>query len=107
MKAIARFTPTAERDVDAIAEYIAQDSLTAALRFHVAVRRAGDVLATMPRMGAVYGLKRARFADVRFWPIKGFRKYLLFYRPERNGVLILRVIHGARDVNAEFRSASP
>ena len=32
--------------------------------------------------------------------IKGFKKYLVFYRASDFGVEIIRVIHGARDVEA-------
>jgi hypothetical protein len=39
------------------------------------------------------------FQDVRFWPIGGFRKYLIFYRSVGDeGIEIIRVLHGARDV---------
>jgi hypothetical protein len=35
---------------------------------------------------------------VRQQAIKGFRRYLIFYRLIDSGVEILRVIHGARDI---------
>lgn len=31
-------------------------------------------------------------------------RYLLFYRPTDEGIVLLRVLHGARDLKREFRS---
>jgi toxin ParE1/3/4 len=39
-------------------------------------------------------------ADIRQQGIKGFKKYLVFYRVTDTGVEIIRVIHGARDIEA-------
>ena len=39
---------------------------------------------------------------IRRVPISGFRKHLVFYRVEGNDVLILRVLHGARDLESLF-----
>jgi toxin ParE1/3/4 len=32
------------------------------------------------------------------WPIKGFANYLIFYRMRSNSIEIVRVLHGARDI---------
>ncbi len=34
--------------------------------------------------------------------MRGFRKHLVFYRPLSNGAEIVRVIHGARDLERLF-----
>ena len=36
------------------------------------------------------------------WRVKGFEKYLVFYRPLKDGIVVLRVIHGARDIEDLF-----
>lgn len=41
-------------------------------------------------------------SGMRVWPVKGFRKILVFYRPIAVGVEIVRVVHGARDFAALF-----
>ena len=41
-----------------------------------------------------------RLAGVRVWRVSGFEKHLIFYRPNPEGVEILDVIHGARDIEA-------
>ncbi len=35
--------------------------------------------------------------------LKGFERYLIFYRPLADGAEILRVIHGARDIERLFQ----
>ncbi len=54
------------------------------------------VLATQPSMG------RARdelAPDVRSFP---FGRYVIFYMPLDDGIDVVRVLHGARDVDAVF-----
>jgi toxin ParE1/3/4 len=97
MTPVARFTPQAGRDIDAIVEGIASDNIDAALRFYESVRTDANDLARMPGMGPLYGL-RGPFANVHFWPITRFRSYLLFYRPIPEGIEIVRILHGARDI---------
>ncbi len=55
-------------------------------------------LADMPGLGALYGLEHPTLADIRYFPIAGFKNYLVFYRPVAGGVELLRVLHGARDL---------
>jgi toxin ParE1/3/4 len=39
---------------------------------------------------------------IRRVPVAEFSKHLIFYRIEKNNVVILRVIHGARDLESLF-----
>jgi toxin ParE1/3/4 len=36
------------------------------------------------------------------WPIGGFEKYLIFYLPLPDGIDVIRVVHGARDIERLF-----
>ncbi len=97
--------PQAREDLKAAFSYIAQDNLEVATRFVEAARASLEALAAMPGAGSPCGLSDARLRDVRRWPISGFRKYLVFYRPlhdpqgqVEDGIEVLRVLHGARDV---------
>lgn len=56
-------------------------------------------LAAMPRMGAQRQSQHPKLKDLRSWPIGGYRNYLIFYLTLRNGIDVLRIIHGARDVD--------
>jgi toxin ParE1/3/4 len=42
------------------------------------------------------------------WRVKDFEKYLIFYRPQKDGIDVLRIIHGARDIEELFsRGGAP
>jgi len=88
----------ARDDVYAIAAYIARDRLDAALRFVDDAEVAFDFLALWPSAGPRVEPSPVHIPDLRFWPIKRFRNYLVMYRPIPDGVEILRVIHGAQDM---------
>jgi toxin ParE1/3/4 len=87
-------------DIQSIAHYIARDNLSTALRFYDAAQLAFDFLSSMPGAGPQLNSPLHSIPDLRFWPISRFRNYLVLYKPLPNGVEILRVIHGARDINS-------
>ena len=72
-------------------------------RFLHASNLSFQALAQMPELGAQRSFRNPRFSSVRAWPVKGFERYLIFYRPLTDGAEILRVIHGARDIERLFR----
>jgi len=94
--------PRARIDLAEIFCYIASDKLSAAERFLQAAEDAFSKLADMPGMGPEWGSHVAALKGVRFWPIKGFSNYLIFYRRAKEGIEVLRVIHGARDIQRAF-----
>jgi toxin ParE1/3/4 len=98
----ARRAPLARRDIVEAAQFIARDSVDAAMRFFDAVDDAIKKLAEMPGMGRLREFDAPEFRDVRSWPIKGFESYLVFYRPTPRGIEVMRVLHGARDIDAIF-----
>ena len=78
--------------------YIARDKVDAADRLLLAFHDATAKLVDMPGMGPAKPLKNPRLRGLRFWPIKGFRNYLIFYKPTENGIEVVRLLHGARDI---------
>lgn len=38
-----------------------------------------------------------KLSGMRMWLVKGFEKYLIFYRPFGNYIEIVRVLHSAQD----------
>jgi antitoxin ParD1/3/4/toxin ParE1/3/4 len=86
-------TPAAEGDIVGLLDYIEQDNPSAATRVREALVDAMRLLAEHPGIGHT----RADLADelVRFWPVFS---YLVIYRPGRNPIEIVRVLHGKRDV---------
>jgi toxin ParE1/3/4 len=98
--------PAAKRDLIEQADFIAQDNLDAALRFLDAEEQTFAQLARLPRIGKSRKVKSQSFANVRQFPITDFEKHLVFYRPIRGGIEVLRILHGARDLNRIFDKES-
>jgi toxin ParE1/3/4 len=94
--------PRALRDIVEIAVFIAEESVEASDRFLEAVELTFRALARMPRVGARCRFRNPRFAAVRMWRVRGFENYLIFYRPRQDGIEVLRLIHGARDIASLF-----
>lgn len=89
-------SPLAQADIDEIWDHIARDSVPHADRFVDRIERRFALLADNPRLGVARddlrpGLRH--FAHVR---------YLIYYRPIRGGIEVIRVVHGARRQDALF-----
>ena len=94
--------PRARADVLDIFEYIATENPGAAYRFIAAVRETEEMLLAMPHMAAASSFGLQRFPDMRHRSVKGFENYLIFYQPIEAGVDVVRVLHGARDLERLF-----
>ncbi len=94
----------AKRDLLLTYVYIGEQNLDAAEGFLRAVWKDARRLAEMPGMGALRLFTSARLAGVRSWPVTGFRNFLIFYRATESELQMLRVLHGARDIEAVFAS---
>jgi toxin ParE1/3/4 len=91
-----RLTPRARRDLREIALHIAEDDPAAALRLAEKMLEHFRTLAKMPGMGRA----RAELGSgLRSFPVS---PYLIFYREIETGVEVLRIIHGARDIDETF-----
>jgi toxin ParE1/3/4 len=97
----------ADADIDEIADFIAQDTLDAGRRFYDAVWHDLQRLAEMPRMGARRRSSQPRLVNLRSWPVSGYRNYLILYLASDDGIEVLRIIHGARDVDRIVRQLRP
>jgi toxin ParE1/3/4 len=95
MKAVIR-SPQARLDLSEIADFIARDSVDAALRFLDEVDNVLKKLADFP------GLGRSRDElgpGLRSFPAGN---YVLFYRATAEAIDLVRVLHGARDLDRLF-----
>jgi toxin ParE1/3/4 len=94
-----RLTAQAEADLDQIWNYIVKESgnIEIARRQIASITDRFYLLANHPHLG------RARDTDLgsgrRSFPID---RYVIIYRVENESVLILRVVHGSRDIEALF-----
>jgi toxin ParE1/3/4 len=52
----------------------------------------------MPGLGTRWESHHAQLPDLRFFPVTKFPNHLLFYRPLDDGIELVRVLHGARDI---------
>lgn len=89
-------TPRANADLGKIAGHIAQDDPARALSFVQDLRERCARLCAMPNAWPV----RPRLgAGVRM-AVGG--RYLIFYRVDGSRLLVLRVLHGSRDIERMF-----
>ncbi len=87
--------PQALVDLIETADYIAQDSPEAADRFFDAFEESVETIRTTPRIGSIRRFEGRM--DIRMWFVRGFEKCLIFYTESSEEIVILRVIHSARD----------
>ena len=91
------YTLTARRDLFAIGDHLSEAAgPRVAAIFIDRVIATADSLAEMPQR------HRARDELGDGVRVISFRKYLLFYRVERETVFIVRVLHGARRITAKL-----
>lgn len=99
--------PQVRLDLVEQTEHIAQDNLDAALRYLDAAEATFRTLAEQPLLGSRCEFEHPRARDLLRWRVRGFESYLIFYRAIKGGVEIVRVIHGARDIDAVFEEDEP
>lgn len=90
----------ARLDFWSIVEFLATRNAAVAERFIAAVKEFYDFLANWPEAGARLDRDDPDFANVRIWPIKDFRNYLIVYRAAADRVEIIRLVHGSRDLDS-------
>ena len=91
--------PSANRDLLDIYRYYArQAGVRVADRFFDQAEAPFARLARRPGIGTRYQPDEPHYADLRHFPVSRFRMYMVFYRPFRGGIEVLRVLHGARNI---------
>jgi plasmid stabilization system protein ParE len=89
------FTNAAERDLEAIGDYIAEDNPTRAATFVRELRKDCALLTSMPERHPP--LPRYEASGIRR---RVYGRYLIFYRIQNETVQILHILHGAMDYEA-------
>lgn len=89
-------TVRAERDLTAIFKYIAKDNPAAADAMLRRIDRSCRVLAENPKAGPSRDEVRP---GLRSFPVGS---YVVWYRPIEDGVMVLHVLHSARDIAPFF-----
>jgi toxin ParE1/3/4 len=75
---------------------------TSSTRWDKAVTATIGRISTAPKSGALCRFKAEQLQDTRCIPVAGFPKHLVFYQVEPKGIFVLRVVHGARDLETLF-----
>ncbi len=88
--------PLAENDLDEIWLYIAQDNPDSADALLDKIEERCQALAQFPFIGTD---RDELMSDLRSLPVGN---YLIFYMPIEDGIVVVRVLHGMRDVDALF-----
>ena len=91
-----KLTEVAREDLRAITYYIALDNEKAAERVYKSVLSTCEQAAEMPGLG-----RHPDFiadSNIFYMNVKKFSQYLIFFKKYADGIRVLRIIHGARDL---------
>lgn len=90
------FTDAAVKDLDDICEYIGQQNLKAASKLFDEIRKKCKLVANFPNMGKSYNKLSVN--------LRGFvvEDYVVFYYPRKDGIDIVRIVSGYRDLESLF-----
>ena len=92
--AILIISPTARQDLSDVFDYIARDKPIAAANWIETIEQKCKLIATTPE----FGEKRPEYGvDIRSSVIG---RYVIFFRPIRDGIEVVRVIPGDRDIRS-------
>lgn len=90
------FSPRARKDFSEILDFIGKTSPDSALDFVTRLQLMCERLAEMPELGRK---RDDLLPGMRAFPIE---RYTILYRIRKSGVEIVRVLHGARDIEGIF-----
>ena len=104
MSARYSIKPKADQDLDDYADYLAREAtVDVALDFLSASHETFALLAENPQIGWQSRLNNPTLKALRVFRVSQFEKMIILYRPHADGVDILRVVHGSRNLRALFR----
>jgi toxin ParE1/3/4 len=96
----ATLSPRAELDEAEIYEYLAARSAVAAHRFIDQLAETLRRMCLIPTPGMPWISENPRVAGLRWTRVRGFRKYLVFFRVTGDVIEVCRILHGARDLDS-------
>ena len=91
----------AEIDIVGISEYIAERNVTAAIKMLDRIQEACQMLADNPNVGEIrkgFGIPGCRSFTVS--------RYVVFFRPNSNGIDVARILDASRDLGFLYQNAS-
>jgi len=97
------FLQSALDDLEEIVLYISKESKKSAMEMHDKIVKLASKLETFPKLGIQVPDKKMRERGFRMIAVD---RYLLFYKVHPEEIIILRVLHGARDYPRLFSRLS-
>jgi toxin ParE1/3/4 len=86
-------------DIAEQAAFIAEENPNAADRYISVVRETIASLCDKPTRGSLYKTGNPKPKGLRRLIVPGFKNYLVFHPEEPRKIRVIRVLHGARDIN--------
>lgn len=94
-------TPQSRRDIIGIFRYLRRHTTQGATRVRDAIEQTIQFLAENPGAGPH---RDDLSPGLHSLPVHDYPHYLIIYQPLRDGISVLRVLHGARDLPKQFPS---
>lgn len=91
-------------DISNAVDYFLEIDPDVAETFYASLKEAEKLLLNNPRIGSPRTYDNPRLVGMRMFRVSNFEKYLIFYQESDDRLEIIRVLHGARDIHAEFDS---
>jgi toxin ParE1/3/4 len=95
--------PGVEDDIFELARYLLDQSEETGYRFVDSVQTTLKHLATSPGIGSPKRYATPGLSEVRSWWVAGFPNHLIYYIPLPDGIDVLAIMHGSRDVERRLR----
>jgi toxin ParE1/3/4 len=93
-----RLRPEVPDDLHSIYQYLGDKSPEVANRFLSVIKPTFDDLSRMPGKGSLKQYRARKLAGIRSWLVPTFRNYLILYRPIEEGIEVIAVVHGSRNL---------
>ncbi len=75
--------------------------------FHQRLARALGLRERLPFTAPEYQPPDPRLPDLRYFPIRRFESYAVFYQPTPDGIRVVRVLHTSRNIATIFDPDPP
>jgi toxin ParE1/3/4 len=80
------------QDLIDISTYISRDNLDSGDRFLYAAEATFQQIAKLPGIGKLSGFTHPKLTQVRQYPVKGFKNYLIYYQIQGEIVDVMHVL---------------
>ena len=91
--------PQAKRDAREIDEFLAAQDPAVADRFLENLQSTLELQASIPTLGSPWISQNPATASLRWTRVRAFTKYVIFLRVIGSVMEVVRIIHGARDLD--------